>query len=87
MNCIRPSPRRIDTIIETAAHNGALGCKALGASGGGCVLAIAAKGCEDELAHALAPLGERLMYAIDTTGFDVLALLEGQDSSDAHQHR
>jgi D-glycero-alpha-D-manno-heptose-7-phosphate kinase len=78
---------RIDTIVETAARSGALGCKALGASGGGCVLAIAAKGCEDELARALAPLGERLTYAIDTAGFDVLALLEGQDSSDAHQDR
>ncbi|MEO8336770.1 MAG: hypothetical protein ABI664_17440, partial [bacterium] len=76
---------RIDAIVETATRAGALGTKALGASGGGCVLAIAAKGCEDQLARALAPLGEQLTYAIDTTGFDVLALLEGHGSLDAHQ--
>ena len=77
---------RIDNIVETAARSGALGTKALGASGGGCVLAIAADGREDELAQALAPLGKRLSYAIDTTGFDVLALLEGRNSSDADHH-
>ena len=75
---------RIDTIVETAARAGALGTKALGASGGGCVLAIAAKGCEDQLARALAPLGERLTYAIDTSGFDVLAVLEGHSDEDDH---
>lgn len=77
---------RIDAIVDAAARHGALGCKALGASGGGCILAFAAKGCEDELARGLAPMGERLTFAIDTTGFDVLALLEGQGPSDAHRH-
>ena len=71
---------RIDAIVHAAARSGALGAKALGASGGGCVLAIAADGCEDELAHALAPLGERLAFTIDTRGFDVLAILEDEDS-------
>ena len=75
---------RIDTIVETAARAGAIGTKALGASGGGCVLAIAAKGCEDELARALEPLGERLTYAIDTSGFDVLAVLEGHSDENDH---
>jgi D-glycero-alpha-D-manno-heptose-7-phosphate kinase len=77
---------RIDTIVDTAARAGALGSKALGASGGGCVLAIAANGCEDELARALAPLGKLLKYSIATSGFEVLALLEGQDPSDAHRY-
>ena len=64
---------RIDAIITAAARAGALGAKALGASGGGCVVAIAEDGREDELALALAPLGERITFAVDTTGFDVIA--------------
>jgi D-glycero-alpha-D-manno-heptose-7-phosphate kinase len=71
---------RIDAIVNAATRSGALGTKALGASGGGCVLAIAEEGREDELARALAPLGERLAFTVDTKGFDVLAVLEGQDS-------
>ena len=67
---------RIDAIVETAERVGALGVKALGASGGGCVLAIAADGREDELAEALASLGERLEYAIDQDGFQVVAVLD-----------
>jgi D-glycero-alpha-D-manno-heptose-7-phosphate kinase len=63
---------RIDAIINIAARCGALGSKALGASGGGCVLAIAAQGREDELAQALAPLGKRIHYAVDTTGFAII---------------
>jgi D-glycero-alpha-D-manno-heptose-7-phosphate kinase len=59
---------RIDAIVEAAAGAGALGVKALGASGGGCVLAIAADGREAELARAVAPYGERLAYTIDWRG-------------------
>jgi D-glycero-alpha-D-manno-heptose-7-phosphate kinase len=59
---------RIDAIVEAAAAAGALGVKALGASGGGCVLAIAARGREDELARTIAPYGERLAYTIDWRG-------------------
>ncbi len=70
---------RIDAIMTAAAKSGALGAKALGASGGGCVLAIARDGREDELARALAPLGELLTYAIDVSGFAVIASLEGSD--------
>jgi D-glycero-alpha-D-manno-heptose-7-phosphate kinase len=76
---------RIETIVETAARAGALGTKALGASGGGCVLAIAAKGCEHQLAEALTPLGQLLPYSVATNGFEVLAVLEGQSSSDEHR--
>ncbi|MEO8622490.1 MAG: hypothetical protein ABI625_15570 [bacterium] len=72
---------RIDAIVNAAARSGALGAKALGASGGGCVLAIAEDGREDELARILAPLGERLAFTVDTKGFDVLAVLEGQNGA------
>ena len=67
---------RIDTIVERAARAGALGVKALGASGGGCVLAIAAAGREEELSRAISPLGERLDFAIDWDGFQVVAVLD-----------
>jgi D-glycero-alpha-D-manno-heptose-7-phosphate kinase len=59
---------RIDAIVEAAAGAGALGVKALGASGGGCVLAVAAAGREEELARAIAPYGERLAYTIAWRG-------------------
>jgi D-glycero-alpha-D-manno-heptose-7-phosphate kinase len=69
---------RIDAVLERARHAGALGLKALGASGGGCVLAIAEDGREDELAAAISPLGERLEFGIDAEGFQVIAVLDEQ---------
>jgi D-glycero-alpha-D-manno-heptose-7-phosphate kinase len=62
-----PTPR-IDAIIARGAAAGALGAKALGASGGGCVLLLAADGREDELRAAVRPLGEMLPFAIDHEG-------------------
>ena len=70
------STERIEAIGREAARAGALGMKALGASGGGCVLAIARDGREEDLARALAPLGERLIFAVDRTGFEVIAVLD-----------
>ena len=64
---------RIDAIIALAAESGAAGAKALGASGGGCVLAIARDGREEELARALGTLGEPLPFTIDTSGFTVIS--------------
>jgi D-glycero-alpha-D-manno-heptose-7-phosphate kinase len=69
---------RIDAVLERAERAGALGMKALGASGGGCVLAIAEDGREDELAAAITPLGERLEFGIDRDGFQVVAMLDEQ---------
>lgn len=69
---------RIDAIAELSRRCGALGMKALGASGGGCVMAVAADGGEDELARALAPLGERLPFSVDRSGFEVIAVLEDE---------
>lgn len=66
---------RIDAIMRAAAGSGGIGGKALGASGGGCVLVIAEEGREDELARALAPLGERLRFGVDELGFQVIATL------------
>jgi D-glycero-alpha-D-manno-heptose-7-phosphate kinase len=68
----------IEVIVEQAQRAGALGVKALGASGGGCVLAIAAEGREEELTKCLGGLGERLTFAIDRTGFEVISRLEEQ---------
>ncbi|MEO6525654.1 MAG: hypothetical protein ABIP93_03435 [Gemmatimonadaceae bacterium] len=73
---------RIDAIVDAAARAGALGVKALGASGGGCVIAIAEDGREEELAHALAPLGERLSYSVDSRGFQIVAMLDEHHDSD-----
>jgi D-glycero-alpha-D-manno-heptose-7-phosphate kinase len=67
---------RIDAIVERAERAGALGLKALGASGGGCVLAIAEDGREEELAAAIAPLGQRLEFNADWDGFQVVAILD-----------
>jgi D-glycero-alpha-D-manno-heptose-7-phosphate kinase len=69
---------RIDAIMDVAARHGGMGGKALGASGGGCVLVFAAEDRADDLAAALEPLGERLRYDIDERGFDVLATLAGE---------
>ena len=73
---------RIDAIVNAATRSGALGAKALGASGGGCVLAIAEAGREEELAAGLALLGDRLAFTVDGKGFDVLAVLDGENTSE-----
>jgi D-glycero-alpha-D-manno-heptose-7-phosphate kinase len=77
---------RIDAIDEAAHRAGALGVKALGASGGGCVMAIATEGGEAELAHALAPLGERLLFSVDRAGFEVIAVLDDEHGVAAESH-
>ncbi|PYP80459.1 MAG: hypothetical protein DMD35_04960 [Gemmatimonadetes bacterium] len=71
---------KIDAIAERAGRAGALGMKALGASGGGCVLAIAREGREEELSAAIAPLGQALDFAIDWDGFQVVAVLDEHHS-------
>jgi D-glycero-alpha-D-manno-heptose-7-phosphate kinase len=50
---------RIEAIGRAAAHAGALGMKALGASAGGCVFVLAREGREEELAGAVAAGGVR----------------------------
>jgi len=62
-----PTPL-IDQIIEQGTSAGAAGAKALGASGGGCVLLIAREGRSEEVRTAVAPLGELLSFAVDEYG-------------------
>ena len=62
-----PTPL-IDEIIERAARAGAVGSKALGASGGGCVLVIAGSERVDTVRDAISGLGEILPFSIDEHG-------------------
>lgn len=63
---------RIDAIVETARAGGAYGAKALGASGGGCVLVMAPRETSAALRHQLAELGVLLPVVVDHDGFRVL---------------
>jgi len=67
---------RIEAIVSAAARAGALGVKALGASGGGCIVAIARDGREDELARALTHFGDRLTFGVDQGGFQIVAAID-----------
>jgi D-glycero-alpha-D-manno-heptose-7-phosphate kinase len=64
-----PTPR-IDEIIEKGRAAGAIGAKALGASGGGCVLVIAGEHRVDSVREAVAPLGELLSFKIADNGVE-----------------
>ena len=59
---------RIDAIVERGRDAGAAGAKALGASGGGCVLVIARSDAVDAVRDAVAPLGTMLDYRLDEHG-------------------
>jgi D-glycero-alpha-D-manno-heptose-7-phosphate kinase len=61
----------IDAIFERAYGAGALGCKALGASGGGCVVVITGEDDTDAVRQAVGTLATPLDYAIDRDGFTV----------------
>lgn len=63
---------RIDAIIERARRAGALGAKALGASGGGCVLVIARRGQESKVATAVAALGPLLPFTVAERGVETM---------------
>ncbi len=62
---------RIEEIVSRAASAGALGAKALGASGGGCVLVVAPAGGEARVRDALEGLGEPVPFTIDEEGVHV----------------
>lgn len=64
-----PTPL-IDEIIARARRTGAVGAKALGASGGGCVLVIADNDRADELRSVLASLGEMLPFSVAMSGVE-----------------
>jgi D-glycero-alpha-D-manno-heptose-7-phosphate kinase len=62
---------RIEAIHEAARTAGASGLKALGASGGGCVIVFAPAHLADQVAEAIAPLGELLPWQVDREGVTV----------------
>lgn len=62
---------RIDEIVAVALAGGARGAKAMGASGGGCVLIISRDAGADEVRRAVQPLGEILEFGIDDHGVAV----------------
>ena len=66
-----PTPT-IDAILADAWKAGARGGKALGASGGGCVLAIAPEGREDEVRRAMAARAQLLTVRVARRGFHVV---------------
>jgi galactokinase/mevalonate kinase-like predicted kinase len=62
---------RIDEIVTRARKAGALGAKAMGASGGGCVLIIARSGQEAAVREAVKPLGTIVDFDLDVAGLTV----------------
>jgi len=66
-----PTPL-IDAVLADAAAAGAIGGKALGASGGGCVLAIAAEGREEDVRQAMAARAQPLPVRMARRGFHVV---------------
>lgn len=63
---------RIDEIIARASRAGALGAKAMGASGGGCVLILSRPGNRSEVDAAVRPLGDILDFDVDGEGVTIL---------------
>lgn len=62
---------RIDEIVASSLRAGALGAKAMGASGGGCVLIIARADNADRVRDAVRPLGEILDFRVDEDGVTI----------------
>lgn len=65
-----PTPL-IDEIIARAHEAGTVGAKALGASGGGCVLLIAKTNRVDEVKAVAESLGELLPFKVDELGVEL----------------
>lgn len=66
-----PTPR-IDDIVTRSREAGALGAKAMGASGGGCVLVISRLDDVERVREAVRPLGEILEFGIDDHGLTIV---------------
>jgi D-glycero-alpha-D-manno-heptose-7-phosphate kinase len=61
----------IERVLETARAAGSLGGKALGASGGGCVLLIASEERAGDVRTAVSRVAEVLTFAVDRDGVTV----------------
>ncbi|MEJ7811008.1 MAG: hypothetical protein WKG32_11415 [Gemmatimonadaceae bacterium] len=66
------STPEIERVLDAARRAGALGGKALGASGGGCVVVIAPAGGEVAVREAVAGVSEIVPYAVDEVGVRVV---------------
>lgn len=66
-----PTPR-IDDIVARSLRAGALGAKAMGASGGGCVLILSPPHRRAEVEAAVQSLGEILEFGVDQEGVTIL---------------
>lgn len=64
---------RIDEIVRLAAGAGALGSKAMGASGGGCVLIIGRSETTPAIRRAVETLGTVLDFTLDQRGLDIVS--------------
>jgi D-glycero-alpha-D-manno-heptose-7-phosphate kinase len=71
------STPRIDAIVAAARSAGALGTKALGASGGGCVLVVAPAEGADAVDTAVRPLATPLPWRVAACGVTVRRLDPG----------
>jgi D-glycero-alpha-D-manno-heptose-7-phosphate kinase len=67
----------IDRTLDAARDAGAIGGKALGASGGGCVLAIAREGRERDVREAMARVATLVPFAVDREGVRVERRAQG----------
>lgn len=65
-----PTPR-IDEIIARGRDAGALGGKAMGASGGGCVLLLCRRDAADAVRREVGALGEVLDFGVDEDGVTI----------------
>ena len=75
-----PTPL-IDALLADATTAGAIGGKALGASGGGCVLAIAAEGRAEDVRRAMAVHAKPLPVRMSRQGFQIVSRAEAVPSS------
>jgi D-glycero-alpha-D-manno-heptose-7-phosphate kinase len=66
-----PTPR-IDEIVSRSRASGALGAKAMGASGGGCVLILARADNIETVRASVAPLGDIIDFGVDQEGLTIV---------------
>jgi D-glycero-alpha-D-manno-heptose-7-phosphate kinase len=57
--------------MTSSTGAGAIGAKAMGASGGGCVLILSRPGVRDRVNNAVASLGEILEFDLDADGVSI----------------
>jgi D-glycero-alpha-D-manno-heptose-7-phosphate kinase len=63
---------RIEEIVSRATRAGGIGAKAMGASGGGCVLVLSRPAVRPAVRTSLAGLGDVLDFGIDETGVTIV---------------